>query len=692
MFDYESPPPEIPAGWDPVAAWLPPPPATPAADPRAAPLPPSAGTSAPCSDKPRSGLAAAWGRLKRRLSGGGRAAQSGGSRSGTGAAVPAALHTTGSLPLPLPEPQPVRPSAPVPAPAPAGGGTGRGKGARILTPPSLQAGDPQSSRPGSRDVGGGSIPGSSEQLLRITFEDGQTGGPGDPPDSADVAAPGGGGRGQHRPQKGPGWQHLSSAPSSAPRPEGSEGHTARRLVFSPAAAGDSEGWAAPPQHPFPWPTNAGVRLADSRRQQQSGGASRGGMQHRQQAQQAERQRRSSLDMMLAQRAQQAENWGWQPAANGGLPHGGSLPIDVPAGPSGSLAGTGDGPGSASALYGIPPPQTGAPGDAASRRAARNGSRASLDVSALSRSGRPALDPPAPPRRTRASLDIAALPSRPTVSLASLAGSLLMPAAVQQLLGSAVLTGLAGRWVRDGGEEGPAATASAAAIDALLQLPPLVAAARESTRELEARCCARPVPRPACRSGPCMRRKALFLPGASAAQRRRFACFLVAPLSTRAPGLPRVPATWQWPSAARKAQHTAFSASLQPPQITESEDELALEWTAHLAGGARIASQPVAHPKSGALAEVPRMDGRQGGASAQVHPRDDFSVAGACASGASLRWGVARGIIRAACTSRAKLAPSAFPCHPHIGLSSGQGSLLLPPAQPATLAATRIPQA
>ncbi|KAL4442431.1 hypothetical protein ABPG77_005015 [Micractinium sp. CCAP 211/92] len=87
-------------------------------------------------------------------------------------------------------------------------------------------------------------------------------------------------------------------------------------------------------------------------------------------------------------------------------------------------------------------------------------------------------------KRRASVDIAALPGGTPGSLPSLAGSLSLPAAARQLLGGAARTGLAGRWVRDAGEEGPAAAAAAAAIDALLQLPPLMAAARSRTRELE----------------------------------------------------------------------------------------------------------------------------------------------------------------------------------------------------------------
>lgn len=88
---------------------------------------------------------------------------------------------------------------------------------------------------------------------------------------------------------------------------------------------------------------------------------------------------------------------------------------------------------------------------------------------------------------------------------SLAGSTTGPGSLQlasgpgQLLGMPARSGLAGRWVREvappgghdgtgGGGIGGASEDGAADVDFLLQIPPLQAAARERTRELQARRC------------------------------------------------------------------------------------------------------------------------------------------------------------------------------------------------------------
>ncbi|KAL4447877.1 hypothetical protein ABPG75_005096 [Micractinium tetrahymenae] len=548
---YEPPPPELGPGWDPVSAWLPPLPATPAAERAAAPLAPSASSFTPQSGKPRSGLAAAWGRLKRRLSGSGRR----GSRTGAGepsasAALPAALHTTGSLPLPAPEVRAVRPYAPAAAGNGTGFGTGGGAGtwhARNPLPP-RPAADAAGSTPGNRGAGSSSTPGSSEQLLRLGFADSEAGQAGGSAGWAGAHGGNGGtgSAGQHAAPHAPGWQRPPHHPGAAARPAGTEDHTARRLVFSPAGSSGA-GMALQPGDAS-WPIPVGAALQNGAHEQQRD------LRH-QQGQQAERQRSASLDWQHAHHAQQADRQGWQQAAPlpalSGLHRSGSQPIDVPAAP-GIQRGSGpDGGGdrvpgdSSSGLYGISSPRASASGTAdVSGRACRRSSRASLDLPRGSRASHGAAQQAAFPRGGRASIDIGALPSGTPASLASLAGSLLLPAAALQLLGGGAHTGLAGRWVRDEADEGPAAAATAAAIDALLQLPPLVAAARDRTREL---------------------------------------------------------------------------------QISESDGELALAWTTHLAGGARIRSPPLAYPKSGALAEVPRLDGRPGGASAQLSLDIDGSV-------------------------------------------------------------------
>lgn len=175
---YEPPPPEIPADWDPVSAWLPlAPPATPAAEPSAAHLQHSGSTPSPHSDKPRFGLAAAWGRLKRRFGGSWRAATvSSNGAPAPAAALPAALHTTGSKPLPLPELQPVRPSAPAATANDAGSGAGGSRATRIPRPPPPPAAGLTSGMPGSSHGASNSTPGSSGQQLRVPFADSQTNG------------------------------------------------------------------------------------------------------------------------------------------------------------------------------------------------------------------------------------------------------------------------------------------------------------------------------------------------------------------------------------------------------------------------------------------------------------------------------------------------------------------------------------
>lgn len=54
------------------------------------------------------------------------------------------------------------------------------------------------------------------------------------------------------------------------------------------------------------------------------------------------------------------------------------------------------------------------------------------------------------------------------------------------------------------------------------------------------------------------------------------------------------------------------------RIAESEGELALEWVTQLRNGARVRRRE-ALPKNGALVDLPRLDGRAGGSTAQVGP-------------------------------------------------------------------------
>jgi hypothetical protein len=53
------------------------------------------------------------------------------------------------------------------------------------------------------------------------------------------------------------------------------------------------------------------------------------------------------------------------------------------------------------------------------------------------------------------------------------------------------------------------------------------------------------------------------------------------------------------------------------QISESKGQLALQWITQLTNGAAIRRPPEVYPESGALATVPRLDGRGGSAAAQV---------------------------------------------------------------------------
>lgn len=378
------PEPEVPHDWDPMAGWLPQTPALPAA-PGAAPTTvhtAAPGTAASSSSKAKAG--GFWGRLKRRLTRSGRKGRGGSSSdggellAGGGAAsppppLPSVLHTTGSMPLPpgLAAPGPAAFQATwhsrIPRPPLPGPSAGSSNGSR---PASAAPAAPQgttSSTPG----------GSSSRLLEMQF-------------SHMAAASGGGSSVAPSAQ-----QQQAQQPSRYPLP-GNGGSTARRLVFSPAAAGAG----APGAEPYP---TQPIPIAPAQRQQPGGGhvrrlswqqdghpAQPGHYAGAQQAQQQAYQQRGAMQ---------------QPAQG---------PASLPA--AGSLPGFGAG---------------------------------SL----------PGFD----------------------------AGQ------VQQLLGAPARSGLAGRWVREApprgsggggaGGEGEAGD-SAAEVDFLLQIPPLQAAARERTRELQ----------------------------------------------------------------------------------------------------------------------------------------------------------------------------------------------------------------